>query len=238
MAWLAGIAMIPARHDSRTMRSFLGNLKGFEIMATAHSLFTLKEAAYLQSLPAVKHVTATRITYEDSFKIECIRRYLRGESARKIFREAGLMPSLIGDKRIERCVARWKTTKSIVDAAVRHNTVAESTRIGLAGGQEATEATNMQALLDSYDIANAAFAAVSDNKRKRDMFDVRDLIIYQQAQQIRILQDYIARMQGDTLQQNGELQQGETSLAEWNTAKPLFSRGGGFYLRRLVLDAQ
>ncbi|NMM95413.1 transposase [Bifidobacterium sp. DSM 109960] len=42
-------------------------------MATAHSLFTLKEASYLQSLPAVKRVTATRITYEESFKVECVR---------------------------------------------------------------------------------------------------------------------------------------------------------------------
>ena len=192
-------------------------------MATAHNLFTLNEAAYLQSLPAVKHVTATRITYEDSFKIECVRRYLQGESARKIFREAGLMPSLIGDKRIERCVARWKTTKSIVDAAIRHNALAEHAEIGSAEERKATETADMQALLDSYDIANAAFAAVSDNKRKRDMFDVRDLIIYQQAQQIRILQNYIARMQGSATRQSDEQQQNETGLAEWNTPEPLLS---------------
>lgn len=88
-------------------------------MAGSQGLFTLKEAAYLRSLPAVKEVSATRITYSDRFKVECVRRYLKGESARKIFRDAGLDPSLIGAKRIERCIARWKTTKSIVDEAAR-----------------------------------------------------------------------------------------------------------------------
>lgn len=70
-------------------------------MAGSQGLFTLKEAAYLRSLPAVKEVSATRITYSDRFKVECVRRYLKGESARKIFRDAGLDPSLIGAKRIE-----------------------------------------------------------------------------------------------------------------------------------------
>lgn len=215
------------------MRLFPENLKGSEIMATAHSLFTLKEAAYLQSLPAVKHVTATRIRYEDSFKIECVRRYLRGEPARKIFREAGLIPSLIGDKRIERCIARWKTTKSIVDAAIRHDTVMGG--MGAADGQDASEFAAIQALSDSYDIANAAFAAVSGDRSKRDMFDVRDLIIYQQAQQIKLLQEYIARMQGSAPTQDDaqsgsrdserddKSRQGHAGISEWVTAE---SRGG------------
>lgn len=38
----------------------------------------------------------------------CVIRYLAGESPTKIFREAGLPPELIGYKRIERSVARWK----------------------------------------------------------------------------------------------------------------------------------
>ena len=35
-------------------------------------------------------------------------RYNAGESPAAIFREAGLDPKLIGYKRIERCIARWK----------------------------------------------------------------------------------------------------------------------------------
>ncbi|WP_318793190.1 hypothetical protein, partial [Bifidobacterium longum] len=44
----------------------------------------------------------------DSFKREAVTRYRRGESPVRIFREAGLDPRLIGNKRIERCIARWK----------------------------------------------------------------------------------------------------------------------------------
>ena len=43
----------------------------------------------------------------------CTIRYLAGESPTKIFREAGLPPELVGYKRIERSVARWK------DAAIK-----------------------------------------------------------------------------------------------------------------------
>ena len=70
--------------------------------------FTIKEQAYLSSLSAVKNVSATRIKYEDWFRAECMCRYEAGESPVAIFREAGLDPELIGYKRIERCIARWK----------------------------------------------------------------------------------------------------------------------------------
>lgn len=54
------------------------------------------------------NVTRNRITYSDAFKQVCTIRYLAGESPTKIFREAGLPPELVGYKRIERSVARWK----------------------------------------------------------------------------------------------------------------------------------
>lgn len=70
--------------------------------------FTAKERAYLMSLPAVAEVSAQRIRYTDQFRIECMVRYADGESPAAIFRGAGLDPRLIGYKRIERCIARWK----------------------------------------------------------------------------------------------------------------------------------
>lgn len=70
--------------------------------------FTAKERAYLMSLPAVADVTAQRIRYSDQFRVECMVRYAAGESPTALFREAGLDPELIGYKRIERCIARWK----------------------------------------------------------------------------------------------------------------------------------
>ena len=69
--------------------------------------FTSREQAYLSSLPAVEHVTSGRIYYTEAFKKECVRRYHDGESASRIFEEAGMPSGLIGYKRIERSIARW-----------------------------------------------------------------------------------------------------------------------------------
>lgn len=68
--------------------------------------FSPEEVEYLRSLPVVAEATSRRITYTESFKHNCMRRYHAGESPVELFREAGLDPSLIGYKRIERCFAR------------------------------------------------------------------------------------------------------------------------------------
>ena len=68
----------------------------------------MEELQMLRDLPAVANVSKDRITYPNAFKQVCVIRYLAGESPTKIFREAGLPPELIGYKRIERSVARWK----------------------------------------------------------------------------------------------------------------------------------
>ncbi len=156
-------------------------------------LFTLNEAAYLRSLPVVKDVSATRITYSDKFKVECVRRYLKGDSARRIFRDAGLEPSLIGVKRIERCVSRWKNTKSIMDEAVGYEATdgmaSAGENDGTGGGRSGKDF-----VLNGYDIANAAFAVISTGKDGQGKFDVRDLIIYQQVQQITTLQEQVNKL--------------------------------------------
>ena len=79
----------------------------------------MDELQMLRDLPAVANVSKDRITYSNAFKQVCVIRYLAGESPTKIFREAGLPPELIGYKRIERSVARWK-------AAVLKSTSQES----------------------------------------------------------------------------------------------------------------
>lgn len=68
----------------------------------------MEELQMLRDLPAVANVSKDRITYSNAFKQVCVIRCLAGESPTKIFREAGLPPELIGYKRIERSVARWK----------------------------------------------------------------------------------------------------------------------------------
>lgn len=72
----------------------------------------MREIAYLSALPAVERVAGNRIIYTEEFKHSCMRRYRAGDSPVVIFREAGLDSALIGNKRIERCIARWKRTIS------------------------------------------------------------------------------------------------------------------------------
>ncbi|MDU8981821.1 hypothetical protein [Bifidobacterium scardovii] len=79
--------------------------------------FTNEEIAYLRSLPAVSRVTNGRIRYTEDFRRECMRRYAAGESPAKIFHEAGLDSSLIGYKRIEQCISRWRDSSVSATAA-------------------------------------------------------------------------------------------------------------------------
>lgn len=79
-------------------------------VASEDMRFSSREIQYLESLPAVERVGHDRIIYRDGFKRDCVRRYAAGESPTKIFRNAGLDSSLIGYKRIERCISRWKRT--------------------------------------------------------------------------------------------------------------------------------
>lgn len=85
----------------------MGYNKGGKTMRGGGS-FSMDELQMLRDLPAVANVSKDRITYSNAFKQVCVIRYLAGESPTKIFREAGLPPELIGYKRIERSVARWK----------------------------------------------------------------------------------------------------------------------------------
>lgn len=62
----------------------------------------------LAMLPAVASVTRDRINYTEAFKRHAMRRYRHGDRPVDIFRQAGLDPRIIGNKRIERCIARWK----------------------------------------------------------------------------------------------------------------------------------
>lgn len=56
-------------------------------------------------------------------------------------------------------------------------------------------ASKAKTLLENYNIANAAFMAIGTSKNGRKMFDVRDLIIYQQVRQIAMLQEKVDELQ-------------------------------------------
>ena len=129
-----------------------------------------EERAYLELLPAVKHVTQTRIIYEEAFKRECVRRYYAGARPVAMFREAGLDPDLIGYKRIERCIARWKR--------------AYGPEIQSAG--DAAEDGTAMSLSEA--LTKPDMFAMRNMGRVRGKKDYRDMLIYQQVRQINRLE--------------------------------------------------
>lgn len=119
--------------------------------------FTQEQIAYLESLPAVEHASATRITYAEDFRRICLERYRHGASPTAMFREAGLDPKLVGYKRIERCFARWKlqADSAAGDGSSRTGSGASQARPagvdGAAGGDAGTRTTTADASADGRD---------------------------------------------------------------------------------------
>ena len=149
--------------------------------------FTAKERAYLMSLPAVESVTSERIFYAERFKTECMRRYHEGESPTKIFNDAGLYSSLIGYKRIERCIARWRADE----------------RSGRLGGEYETGdmmASNLpgEAVTPRF-LGNGANGARNarwpvDARAPRPVQDVSGLLLMRYESRLRTLEKRIALM--------------------------------------------
>lgn len=79
--------------------------------------FTQAEVYYLNTLPAVERASMDRITYSREFQVRCMAQCLRGNGPTSIFASAGLNPKIVGSKRIERAIARWKADPQIMTEA-------------------------------------------------------------------------------------------------------------------------
>lgn len=95
--------------------------------------FTSEETTILRTSPAVIRTTSRRITYASWF-----RRYA------DIFRGVGLDPGILGTKRIERCMNRWRTEY----AGTEFGPHEVDGLLGHAGGSDA------EGLLESLDRMN------------------------------------------------------------------------------------
>ncbi|OZG66016.1 HTH domain-containing protein [Bifidobacterium eulemuris] len=147
-------------------------------MSRNRRMFTPEEMAYLSVLPVVSHVTSTRISYTHDFKVDCLRAYLSGESPSAIFRQVGLDPSLVGPKRIERCLARWKRSPDLIDEAqLRINSNTSPTYSSIVEN------------VSPYDVTRVALPNSGGKK-----VDLRDLIIYQQSLHIHELEQELSRL--------------------------------------------
>ena len=172
--------------------------------------FSPEEVEYLRSLPVVAEATSRRITYTESFKHNCMRRYHAGESPVELFREAGLDPSLIGYKRIERCFARWRRLPAVwartgwyrlmgmVEWCHRRRRVwfrpADSAEVARSAVSQPVQPTQPAETQKQCDAARAA-------QRSRGPIlsggDVRDLLIAQQVRRIDELEREVAALRAE-----------------------------------------
>lgn len=70
---------------------------------------------YVRGLDAVADATPTRITYALWFKRRVVKGLREGLSPASMFREAGLGSEVIGYKRIERAVYRWRRNPELTE---------------------------------------------------------------------------------------------------------------------------
>lgn len=71
-------------------------------------LLTTEEIRVLKENPYVEDVRGSSIVYSEDFKIHFVKEYFSGKKPRSIFEEAGFDVKALGNKRIERCSARWR----------------------------------------------------------------------------------------------------------------------------------
>lgn len=142
-------------------------------MTSGGGTFSPEEIKYLKSLSAVAEATAKRITYTDDFKRYCVVHYNEGASPVRMFREAGLDPALIGYKRIERCLARWRESQDeILNSG---NAKADSAESSLPAGTGSES---------DFHVSPERRAIIFPVSRKEQNNDLRDLLISQQVRRI------------------------------------------------------
>lgn len=162
-------------------------------MTSGGGMFSAEEIAYLKTLPAVADATAKRITYTEEFKIGVVQRYVQGESPVEIFREAGLEPALIGYKRIECAVARWRKVMGVPT----NNAVRQRARARRPAG------------------CPPLYAQRPDTRMRRPMRmeedggDIRDLLIYQQVRRIDELERQVQELSAQLKRAKAELREAQ-----------------------------
>lgn len=170
-------------------------------MTSGGGTFSPEEIKHLKSLSAVAEATAKRITYTDDFKRYCVVHYNEGASPVRMFREAGLDPALIGYKRIERCLARWRESQDEIlnSGNAKAGADSELFRSGAAGAPNIPESARAaRAWRDSaesslpagtgsesdFHVSPERRAIIFPVSRKEQNNDLRDLLISQQVRRI------------------------------------------------------
>lgn len=147
-------------------------------MSNGGGAFSAEEVAYLKSLPAVADATSRRITYAEEFKDHCVERYGQGASPVSLFREAGLDPALVGHKRIECAIARWRKARGVPKMSRRRMQAAQAGE----GRMEPSRFTPDRSGLVAGPVLSGGQG------------DIRDVLIYQQVRRIDELEHQVLEL--------------------------------------------
>lgn len=74
--------------------------------------FTAYEIRQLEVNPNVRHVSEKSITYSPEFKLTALEAYRCGKTPQQIFIEAGFQLSIIGNRKPNECLKRWRAAYS------------------------------------------------------------------------------------------------------------------------------
>lgn len=147
--------------------------------------FSEQEIRYLKGLPAVENATESRIVYSDRFKDECLRQWRAGESVTKVFRAAGLPPELVGYKRIERAISRWRGSEDRIRRQVHASGSRSDTFAAPFGGADPAAMAPETASWNADAVSDALAGRMTPG------FDVRDILIVQQIRRIAELEQQV-----------------------------------------------
>lgn len=75
--------------------------------------FTALEIRQLEANPNVLHISEKAITYSPEFKVKALKAYQQGETPQQIFIEAGFQLSIIGNRKPNECLKRWRAAYSV-----------------------------------------------------------------------------------------------------------------------------
>ncbi|WP_408011623.1 HTH domain-containing protein [Pseudalkalibacillus sp. A8] len=64
----------------------------------------------LEKNPNVRHVSDRSITFQPEFKVKAVKENLEGKGPMDIFKEAGFDVDIIGHKKPNQCLKRWRKT--------------------------------------------------------------------------------------------------------------------------------
>lgn len=131
--------------------------------------FTAHEIRQLEANPNVLHVSEKAITYSPEFKLAALEAYQKGCTPQQIFVEAGFLLSIIGNRKPQECLKRWRAAYS----AHGENGLLEERRGKAATGRRPAQDLTIQEQLERAEARIKLLEAENDFLKKLEELEGR-----------------------------------------------------------------